>query len=421
MRSRSFHFYGALVLSIVSSGCSAANASTLFHGSTLDQRTRDEQPAVLKTLEELVNIESGTNDAIGIPAIGHYLERRLQALGAEVTRTPATGGVVGDVIVGRLKGRGGRNVLLMAHMDTVYVRGSLARAPFRIEGDQVFGAGIADAKGGVAAILHALALLKAENFQQFGTITVMFNPDEERGSLGSNEVIQKLASQSDVVLSYEPGAIYEGTELLVSGTSGVAFVEARIQGKASHAGTSSEKGVNTMTEAADLILRTQDLQDRKQERVFNWTVIQGGTAPNIIPDRTVVTADLRYGRNEDLPPFEAALRERVQKKRLEGTRIDLQITRLIPPYNATPASRATMDKAMSIYTEVGGKLAILEMRVGGGSDAGWAALSGKPVVEGLGLIGTNHHSSNAEYVQLSAIPRRLYLSVRLISELGRGL
>ncbi|MBS74209.1 MAG: carboxypeptidase [Variovorax sp.] len=421
MTFRSTVLHLTLLLSIVTSGCSDGNANAFFYSSTLDQRTKDEQPAVLKTLEELVNIESGTNDAIGIPEMGNYLEGRLKALGAEVTRTPATSGVVGDIIVGQFKGSGGRHVLMMAHMDTVYVRGSLAKAPFRIDGDQVLGAGIADAKGGIATILHTLALLKAQSFQQFGTITVMFNTDEEKGSLGSNELIQKLAAQSDIVLSYETGFIYEGQEFFVTGTSGVAVVEARVHGKASHAGAASPTAVNSMTEAADLILRTQDLQDPQQERLFNWTTIKGGSATNIIPDLTVVSADMRYGRNEDLPLLEAALAERAQKKRLEGARIDLQVTRLIPPYNATDAARGVMNKAVAIYAEVGAKLVAANVRTGGGSDAGWAALSGKPVLENLGLPGGNQHADAGEYVLASAIPRRLYLSARLVSELGQGL
>ena len=60
-------------------------------------------------------------------------------------------------------------------------------------------------------------------------------------------------------------------------------------------------------------------------------------------------------------------------------------------------------------------------RGGGGSDAAYAALSGKPVVEGLGLPGANYHSNLAEYVLIDPIPRRLYLSAQMISELGQGL
>ena len=50
--------------------------------------------------------------------------------------------------------------MLIAHMDTVYLRGMLAKQPFRVEGDKAYGLGIADDKQGVAVIVHALAMLQ---------------------------------------------------------------------------------------------------------------------------------------------------------------------------------------------------------------------------------------------------------------------
>ena len=62
----------------------------------------------------------------------------------------------------------------------------------------------------------------------------------------------------------------------------------------------------------------------------------------------------------------------------------------------------------------------VDERSGGGTDAAYAGLSGKPVIEGLGLPGFGYHSDKAEYVDISAIPRRLYMAARLIMDLGSG-
>lgn len=59
-------------------------------------------------------------------------------------------------------------------------------------------------------------------------------------------------------------------------------------------------------------------------------------------------------------------------------------------------------------------------RTGGGTDAAYAALSGKPVIESLGLPGFGYHSNQAEYVMVDAIPRRLYLASRLVMDLAQG-
>ena len=56
---------------------------------------------------------------------------------------------------------------------------------------------------------------------------------------------------------------------------------------------------------------------------------------------------------------------------------------------------------------------------GGGTDAGYASRSGKPVVlESLGLPGWGYHAKD-EYIEIDAIVPRLYLSTRLLMELGR--
>ena len=74
--------------------------------------------------------------------------------------------------------------------------------------------------------------------------------------------------------------------------------------------------------------------------------------------------------------------------------------------------------AVAIYAELGHTLTVVE-RTGGGTDAAYAALSGKPVIESMGLPGYGYHSDQAEYVLVDAIPRRLYLTARMIMELSK--
>src|SRR5690606_10785220 len=83
--------------------------------------------------------------------------------------------------VGRRKGSGPANSLLMVHYDTVFAEGTAAKRPFHTDEKRAYGPGVADAKGGVAMILHAIKLLQEQQFDGFGTLTVLFNPDEEMG------------------------------------------------------------------------------------------------------------------------------------------------------------------------------------------------------------------------------------------------
>jgi glutamate carboxypeptidase len=394
-----------------------ASASAQGRDDSLLAAATAEQGAAVKTLERLVNVETGTGNVEGLAAMGQLLETELKALGASVTRQKAVEPAVGDNIVATLNGKGGKNIMLMAHMDTVYVKGTLEKAPFRIDGARAFGPGIADDKGGITVILHTLKLLKARGFDGFGKITVLFNTDEERGSIGSRELIRTLARQHDVVLSFEPTIAIK--EMLVLGTSGTVGVEVTIKGKASHAGAAPEAGVNALTEAADLILRTQDIDDRASGLRFNWTVAKSGGVTNIIPDQAVLTADMRYARPQDFDAAVAKLQAAVAKKRLPDSQIEVNVRKGMPAFNAGVEGRKLVDKAIGIYKEVGAELTILE-RTGGGTDAAWAAQDGTPVLEGLGLPGLNFHSNQAEYVMIDAIPRRLYLASRMMMDLAQG-
>lgn len=377
-----------------------------------------EQPAVVKTLERLVNIETGTGNAEGMTAMAQLLEDELKALGATVTRSKAEGNVVGDNLVGVIKGKGGKKLMLMAHMDTVYVKGTLAKAAFRVEGARAFGPGIADDKGGIAVVLHTLKLLKAKGFDGFGQITVVFNTDEERGSFGSRTLIREQAKQHDYVLSFEPTLAMK--EMLTLGTAGIVYYKVNIKGLAAHAGANPELGVNAMVEASDLVLRTMDLDNKDRDLRFNWTVGKSGEVSNIIPDQADIEANIRYARKSDLDGLLKTLEERIQgKKRLPKSEIKITVDYGRPAFEAGAAGKVLVDKAVAIYKELGADMTVVD-RTGGGTDAAYAALDGTPVIESLGLPGFGYHSNQAEYVMIDAIPRRLYLASRMIMDLAQG-
>jgi glutamate carboxypeptidase len=418
---------GALLSTALLTACGTSGLAPSTQAGTLARATdtslmaaaQADQAATLKTLERLVNIETGTGDAEGMASMGQLLTQELQALGATISRHKPDAGVAGDNLVGRIPGKGSRKLLLMAHMDTVYVKGTLAKAPFRVEGSRAYGPGIADDKAGIAVILHALKLLKARGFADWGEVVVMFNTDEERGSFGSRALIQQLAKQADVVLSFEPTVA--GKESLTLGTAGIVYYRVSIKGQAAHAGANPEMGVNALAEASDIVLRTMDLDDKARDLRFNWTVAQAGKVPNIIPAQANLEANIRYAREEDLDALFKTLEARIQgQKKLPKSEITIAPERGRPAFTANAGGKVLVDKAVAIYQdEAKASLAVVE-RTGGGTDAAYAALSGKPVIESLGLPGFGYHSDQAEYVDIGAIPRRLYLAARLIMDLSQG-
>ena len=392
---------------------------------------KEKQP-LLNSLSQLVGIESGSRDLPGLDKIANLIAERLRALGGQVEliepgsaaapdvyRMEDTPEKIGKVVKATFKGTGTKNILLIAHMDTVYQPGMLAKQPFRIEGDKAFGLAIADDKQGIAVILHSLAMLKQLDFKEYGTLTVLINADEEISSPGSRALITQLGSQQDAVLSHEGSYVAE--DKLSLATAGIGSVSLKVQGKASHAGSAPEKGVNAFYEMAHQVLQMRDLSDPSTGLKMNWTVAQAGTNRNVIPATATAGADVRVTKVADYDRVEKEINERAKKQLIPDAKVEVKFERRRPPLESSAASMALAKHAQGIYAEMDRKLAADDKVAGGGTDAAFAGLSTKAgVVERFGLQGYGAHSADAEYVLIDSIEPRLYLVTRMVMDISRG-
>jgi glutamate carboxypeptidase len=411
----------------VALGLFAAGSITLAQsGDTVMARVTAERGPFLETLRELVSIESGSRDIDGLNRIADVIAARLKALGGEVEmvapadtyRMEDTPPQIGRSVVARFRGTGKGRILLLAHMDTVYLKGMLAQQPFRLEGDRAYGLGIADDKHGVAVILHVLSVLRALNYRSYGLVTVLINGDEEVSSPGSRSLITRLGSEHDVVLSHEGAGEDDRIRLT---TSGIGAVTLSVTGRASHAGAAPEAGRNALYELAHQVLQMRDLSDPATGLKLNWTMASAGTNRNVIPERAEAMADVRVLNVADYDVIEHRVRERVKTHLIPDTKVDVTFERRRPPLEATPASRRLAEHARKVYAQTGRTLLVGEVSPGGGTDAAFAALkTAAPVIEGLGLQGYGAHSNAAEYIDLRSIEPRMYLVARLIMDVAEG-
>ena len=388
-----------------------------------------EKAPFLETLRGLVSIESGSGDREGLDKIADVIAGRLTALGgavetiepdpADTYRMVDTPKQIGKMVRARFTGTGTKKIILIAHMDTVYLRGMLAQQPFRIDGNRAYGLGIADDKHGIALILHTLAMLREMNFRDYGLITVLINADEEVSSPGSRAMLTRLGGEHDVVFSCE-GSRVESDELSLT-TAGIGAVVLNVKGRASHAGAAPERGRNALYELAHQILQTRDLSNPEIGLKMNWTIANAGTVRNAIPANASAAADVRVLRVTDYDGIEQKVRERIKNQLIPDTTVEMTFERRRPPLEATPASRALAKHAQEIYAEIGNKLIVGDVAEGGGTDAAFAALRTKaPVIERFGLRGFGAHSNDAEYVEIDSIEPRLYLLTRMIMDVAQG-
>jgi glutamate carboxypeptidase len=386
---------------------------------------QQEKAPLLDTLRDLVNIESGSKDTEGLARLAALIAERLTGLGgkveiiepSDVYRMEDTPPKPGSMVHAEFKGTGAKKIMLIAHMDTVYLRGMLKDQPFRIDGDRAYGLGIADDKQGVALILHAVAMLQKLKFTDYGTLTVLINGDEEISSPGARATITRMAGEQDAVFSYEGGGMDGNLRLA---TSGIGSAYLTVDGKASHAGSAPDRGVNALVELSHQILQLSDLSRKEQGLSLNWTVSQAGTNRNVIPAQATAQADARALQMSDFAGLEATLQERVKIQRIPDAKVALRFEMRRPPLQATPASRRLSANGAAVYQELGLPLKVLDIATGGGTDAAFAALkTNAAVIEGFGLSGFGAHSNDAEYVRLESIVPRLYLSVRMIMDVAQ--
>ena len=384
-----------------------------------------EQQPLLDTLRDLVHIESGSKDIEGLNQIAERIAGQLKQLGgtvdvlqtSDIYRLDDTPEKVGPAVQAVFKGTGSKKIMLIAHMDTVYLKGMLKGQPFRIDGDKAYGLGISDDKQGIALIIHTVALLQKLNFKDYGTLTVLINGDEEISSPGWRSTITRVAAEQDVVLSFEGGGT-DGTLRLA--TSGIGAAYLTVRGKASHAGAKPEDGVNALYELSHQLLQMKDLSKTDEGLKLNWTVSKAGTNRNVIPAEATAQADARALRVADFDGLEKSLQEKVKSKLLPASKVDVKFEVRRPPLEASDASRRVAGYGKVIYQELGMSLNVVEKATGGGTDAAFAALKTKgAVVEGMGLSGYGAHSNDAEYVQINTIVPRLYLATRMIMDISR--
>ena len=379
------------------------------------------QPAVVESLKDMVAIESGSSDVEGLQKMADYTERRLKALGARTERIRGTVGP-GVMVKGSWTGTGTKKFMLIAHMDTVYPHGTLATETYRQDGNKLYGPGIADDKGGIAVILHSIAILNAAGWKDYAQLTVLFNADEEIGSTGSGEAIAQLADQHDFVFSCEPTAAKEvaKSEALLLGAAGTATATMDVKGRASHAGAAPDIGRNALIELAWQLQQTKDVARSIPGAQLNWTTAQAGLVRNQIPEKATAGADVRITVPGAAEKLQAALVEKVAAGRLVAdteTTVRLDVGR--PPFLANERARALAQQAQAIYAELDGRTLFLVPMTGGATDAGFAGRSGKAVVlESFGLAGYGYHARN-EYIELDSIVPRLYLMTRMLMTAAR--
>jgi glutamate carboxypeptidase len=370
-------------------------------------------PDARALLQRLVGIDSGAANAAGVAALAAALRPELEKLGATIESVPSTVPGFAPSLLATWTGTGRGRILLIAHMDTVFLPGVAAERPYRVEGDRGIGPGAGDDKQGIVTGLCALRALQQTAFRDYARIALLLNSNEETGSTGSGELILAQAAASDVVINLERGVPPDG---VVVARKGSAKMTIEITGRAAHSGLEPDKGRNAVVEAAHQILAVSSLGDPTKETTVNVTLIEGGTVSNVIPERATVTVDVRAFSAEEFDRVEAGMRRLAADVTVPDVKVEATLERGFPPWPRNASTDALLARANEIYAEIGRSLAPIV--VGSSADVALAAQTGTPSIDGFGSLGGGAHGVD-DHADLASIVPRTYLLARMLMELGR--
>ncbi len=358
-------------------------------------------PRLIEIFLEVAKIEGLSGNE---KAIADYIKSFLEKLGLAVMEDDTaqlSGGNCGNLICNI--GSGG-NFALLAHMDTARSTGNLKAVVTadRIcsDGSTILGA---DNRAGVAVILYTIENTIRNNIphQDF---TAAFTVCEETTLIGS----QNLSLDKNIEMAF----VFDSSKRpghFISQSYGAQRFTINIIGKASHSGVAPEKGVSSISAAAKAIA---NLQFGRIDEITTANIgkISGGTATNVVPEKTVLEGEVRSLNPENVEIVVANIeREFRFAADYFGAILEFESNWDFKPYRLTPD--------MAIYQRIETAIAAAGLSpkpstTPGGSDANSLNGNDLPAVN-IGIGAQNPHA-NDEFILLEDLQKSVEIAMALI-------
>ncbi|WP_419418774.1 hydrolase [Legionella sp. D16C41] len=386
----------------------------------------ENQPLMVQQLHQFCEINSGSDNLAGLQQIQQVLANAFQPLADEIEtiELPAVNTVTmdgniatltcGNALFIRKRPNLKRRILLAGHMDTVFP----SHHPFQklawINENTINGPGVADMKGGLIVMLHALLAFEQTEYANLIGWDVLINADEEIGSPASGSLFNELAPNYQAGLLYEPAMDSQGT--LAKNRKGSGKFTLVATGKASHAGRAFYEGRNAICYLAEAILAIHALNGKREGVTINVGKVAGGTALNIVPDNAVVKLDVRIDNPADEAWVISELNQIMQNLKRADYSLELHGKFGRPVKRISQGTNQLYQRVKLIGQTLG--LNIDWRDSGGCCDGNNLAAQGLPVLDTLGVRGGNIHSQD-EFIKIDSLVERASLSTLILMDLAQ--
>ena len=350
----------------------------------LSRRIEAMREEIVETLRDLIRIPSITGDEA---RIGAHVAEICRAMGLEVEIVEAEPGRP-NVVARWDSGQPGPHLLLNDHLDMV-PPGPLeywTHPPYDadVADGRIYGRGAIDTKSGVTTLLMAIKAARESDLPIRGRLTLIFSCDEEvGGALGMQHLARAGYLDADLALVAEPTSM----EVEI-GTKGRLHLEITTRGTATHAAR-PWLGHNAIDDMADVIRELGELATELATRThpllgqatLSVGRIDGGTVPNMVPNKCVLGIDRRLLPDEDPDEAEAEIAAILDRVKARRPGFDASLERHVwwPGY-ALDADEPIVRAARDAVEKVVGKPPVVRGK-DAGTDASWInVLGGIPVV-----------------------------------------
>jgi glutamate carboxypeptidase len=370
--------------------------STLQH--ELEKHLQALLPDCLQWLERMVGINSFTSNAAGIDALGKLTAECFAPLGFAPEFVKSNVPEQGHHLFLHKAGRaGGRRLMLVTHLDTVFPPEEEKQQDFRwrpqpTEG-RIYGPGTVDIKGGTALIwlmLQGLRAIAAEWYDDTEWIIAADAAEEVIGHHFADELTLRYPQGVDAVLVFEGGAYLEQQFHVVTARKGRREYRVEAVGRAAHAGSKHEQGINAITLLSQAITQIAQLTDYSAQLTVNVANIAGGTVLNRVPHEA--HAELEMRAYDPALLVQAGQNIEQIAKSVSAAQGELRVScqGKSPAWPEDARNLALLTHWQKAAAAMNHSIKIT--RRGGLSDANYLCHLG-PTLDGLGPYGDNDHCS----------------------------
>ena len=351
----------------------------------------------LQFLTDICTIESPTEFKQGVDRVGEYFAQKAIEKGwlVETQHQEISGDAVCITMNADAKGA---PVCFSGHTDTVHPIGSFGEPPVRRDDKKIYGPGVSDCKGGLAASFMAMDALQRCGFKD-RPVKLLLQSDEENGSRNSKKTTIRYLGEKAMGCIAFLNTENSRKESIVISTKGILKYNFRVTGVAEHS-SRCQNGASAICEAAQKIIRLEKFKN-PEEITCNCGLIRGGSAENTVPEECTFSADFRYFTKEERELIEQTVEEIANTSFVKGTSCTYTLASSRVSMEKTQRNVDLFHKVHDIHLENGlGETKMIGLF--GGTDAADITQMGIPCLEGFGLLGGNIHKLG-EYAEIDSL------------------